>query len=57
MKLAYTLGPEIIHTPYHAETIRTQLTRNLSNVYSELRDEILVAFDELLDLQDNGERY
>ena len=31
---------------YHIPVIRGQLTRNLGNLFSDLRDEIVLAFDE-----------
>lgn len=35
--------------------IRSQLTRNIGMLYSEIRDEIVTAFDEILGLKDDGE--
>jgi len=52
-KLEYTLGREIMHNPYHQEVIRGSFTRNLGSLYPEIRDEISVAFDEILDLGNN----
>ena len=51
----YTLGPEMIKTPYHTAVVRSQLTRNIPVLYDEIRDEIICAFDEILDLKDGGE--
>ena len=51
------MGPELFHNPYHNEIVRSHLTRNLGTLYPEIRDEICLAFDEVLDLRDNGEFY
>ena len=51
----YTIGSELLQNMYHVEVVRSHLTRNLSNLYPEIRDEIFLAFDEVLDLRDNGE--
>ncbi|KAH7926831.1 cytochrome P450 [Leucogyrophana mollusca] len=52
LKIEYTLGPEIERNPYHISIIRSQLTRNLAALYPDIRDEIVVAFDETLQLED-----
>ncbi|KAJ7736224.1 cytochrome P450 [Mycena maculata] len=41
-----TIGPEISQNPYHFETIRVTLTRNLAKCFPDLHDEINYAFDE-----------
>lgn len=51
----YTLGKEIHANPYHIPIIRSQLTRNIGVLSSEIRDEIITAFDEVLDLKYDGE--
>ncbi|KAG9310148.1 cytochrome P450 [Chiua virens] len=53
IKTEYTLGPSIYHNPYHVEAVRSRLTRSLGTLYPEIRDEISVAFEEVLDLRDN----
>ncbi|KAH7886354.1 cytochrome P450 [Phlebopus sp. FC_14] len=53
LKVEYTLGPAVHHNPYHIAVIRSQLTRNLSILYPEIRDEIVTAFDDVLDLKDH----
>ena len=50
----YTLGDEVHDTPYHIAVIRTQLTRNIGKLYPEIRDEVVTAFDEVLDLRRYG---
>ncbi|KAF8844225.1 cytochrome P450 [Paxillus ammoniavirescens] len=49
----YTLGHDVHHNPYHVATIRSQLTRNLGILFPDIRDEIVTAFEESLDLQGN----
>ena len=49
------MGPELGHNLYHVETIRSRLTQNLGSLYPEIRDEVCVSFDEVLDLRDGGE--
>ncbi|KAJ7287864.1 cytochrome P450 [Mycena rebaudengoi] len=44
----YTMGPAIAFNPYHADTVRTHLTRNLGRCF--LMDEIVHAFDDVLAL-------
>ncbi|KAF8552118.1 hypothetical protein OG21DRAFT_175039 [Imleria badia] len=57
MQKKHTLGPELHHSTYHVEVIRSHLTQNLNTIYPEIRDGVSVAFDEVLDLRDSGERY
>ncbi|KAI9571037.1 cytochrome P450 [Boletus coccyginus] len=52
IQMKYTMGPELLQNMYHVEIIRSHLTRSLSSLYSEIRDEVSVAFDEVLDLRD-----
>ncbi|KIJ05875.1 hypothetical protein PAXINDRAFT_92824, partial [Paxillus involutus ATCC 200175] len=47
------LGHDVHHNPYHVAIIRSQLTRNLGNLFPDIRDEIVIAFEETLDLQAN----
>ncbi|KAF8844182.1 cytochrome P450 [Paxillus ammoniavirescens] len=53
LKFEYTLGHDIHYNPFHIPIIRSQLTRNLGILYPDIRDEVVVAFEETLDLQDN----
>jgi len=50
----YTMGPELLQNLYHVEVIRSHLTRSLGSLYPEIRDEVSVAFDEVLDLRGGG---
>jgi hypothetical protein len=51
----YTLGDEVHDIPYHIAVVRSQLTRNIGKMYPEIRDEVVTAFDEVLDLRGYGE--
>ncbi|KAJ7122772.1 cytochrome P450 [Mycena epipterygia] len=51
LQTGYTMGWGIEKDPYHAGVVRTSMTRNLSTLFPEVRDEIIVAFDDLLPLQ------
>ncbi|KAF8844183.1 cytochrome P450 [Paxillus ammoniavirescens] len=53
LKLDYTMGHDIHHNPYHVAIIRSQLTRNLATLYPDIRDEIVTAFEDTLDLRGN----
>ncbi|EIW87324.1 cytochrome P450 [Coniophora puteana RWD-64-598 SS2] len=50
-QIEYTLGPPIHHDPFHIPIIRSQLTRNLGNLYADIRDEIATAFNDELPLK------
>ena len=49
------MGPEIHHNPYHIPIVGIQLTRNIGTLYPEIREEIVAAFDDVLDLRGNGQ--
>ncbi|KAK7007969.1 cytochrome P450 [Favolaschia claudopus] len=46
----YTMGRDIAANHYHQQAIRTTLTRNLHTCFPDVRDEIISAFDEVLQL-------
>ena len=48
-------GDEVHDWQYHVGAIRNQLTRNIPTLYPGIRDEIVTAFEELLDLTGEGE--
>ncbi|KAI0050551.1 cytochrome P450 [Auriscalpium vulgare] len=48
LQVDYTFGPEIRHDPYHILIIRSQLTRGLSGILADVREEIVTAFDDLI---------
>ncbi|KAJ6452369.1 cytochrome P450 [Mycena vulgaris] len=43
-----TIGREISDNPYHLDIVRSTLTRNLGKCFSDLRDEMILAFDDTL---------
>ncbi|KAJ6505843.1 cytochrome P450 [Mycena vitilis] len=43
-----TLGRAIVENPYHHHTIRTNLTRNLHACFPDVRDEIVCAFNDVI---------
>ena len=49
------MGPEYHNDPYHIPVMRSQFPRKIGVVYPELREEIITAFDDILDLDDNGD--
>ena len=55
LNMHYALGHEILGTDHHIVVVRSQLTRNIARLYPEIRDEIVTAFDEVLDLRGHGE--
>ncbi|KAF9244079.1 cytochrome P450 [Melanogaster broomeanus] len=56
LKLEYTMGHDIHYKPYHIQIIRSQLTRSLGVLYPDIRDEVVTAFEEILDLEGNGDQ-
>ncbi|KIJ13823.1 hypothetical protein PAXINDRAFT_170142 [Paxillus involutus ATCC 200175] len=52
-KLEYMVGHDVYHNPYQIPIIRSQLVRNLEILYPDIRDEIVTAFEETLDLRGN----
>ncbi|KAJ3478571.1 hypothetical protein NLI96_g9660 [Meripilus lineatus] len=44
----FTMGTAISNNPYHVPIIRSQLTRNLSTLFSDIRDELSTAFIDLI---------
>lgn len=48
----YTLGRNITKDGYHIEIVRGMLTRNLGKLLGDVRDEIVLAFDENIPVTD-----
>jgi hypothetical protein len=48
------VGEEFIEDRYHISVTRQFLGRNLAGYVPEVRDEILLAFEDVLSLQGNG---
>ncbi|KAJ7667675.1 cytochrome P450 [Mycena polygramma] len=53
LQTGYTMGWGIVKDTYHANVVRTSVTRNLGVLFPEVRDEIVVAFDDVIPLQGN----
>ena len=54
MHFEYTLHPSITVTPrYDISVVRSQLTRALAIITSEVHDEVLAAFDDYFPLNNN----
>ncbi|KAI6106987.1 cytochrome P450, partial [Pisolithus croceorrhizus] len=51
IQVQYTMSPAILQDLYHNSILRSQLTRNLGAVYGDVRNELVVAFEETLDLK------
>ncbi|EIW87323.1 cytochrome P450 [Coniophora puteana RWD-64-598 SS2] len=51
LRVEYTLGPRIHHDPFHIPIIRSQLTRSLGVLCTDIRDEIVTAFNDELPLK------
>ncbi|KAI6159221.1 cytochrome P450 [Pisolithus thermaeus] len=51
IQVQYTMSPAILQDLYHNSILRSQLTRNLGAVYADVRNELVVAFEETLDLK------
>ncbi|KAJ7642115.1 hypothetical protein FB45DRAFT_365565 [Roridomyces roridus] len=50
LQTKFTMGPEITDNAYHHIAIRGNLTRNLHRCFPDVRDEIVSAFDDVLQL-------
>ena len=48
LQVGYTLGPEVIHNPYHVPLVRMQLNRALPKLLPEICDEIEQAFKDYI---------
>ena len=50
----FTLGPEVAKDTHRLHVVLSQLTRNLDVLFPELRDEIVLAFGDLIPVCGNG---
>jgi hypothetical protein len=50
----YTLDLLDKNDKYHADIIRSQLTRNIANTFKEVREELIMAMDDLIPTRDDG---
>ncbi|KAJ7149214.1 cytochrome P450 [Mycena crocata] len=53
IQVTLTMGAALAENPYHQATIRTSLTRNLGRCFPDVQDEIVCAFDDVLNLEDS----
>ncbi|KIK77861.1 hypothetical protein PAXRUDRAFT_775722 [Paxillus rubicundulus Ve08.2h10] len=53
LDLDHMLGRDMHDNPYHIAIIRSQLTRNLGTLCPDIRDEVVTALEETLDLRGN----
>lgn len=52
VQTAYTMGAEIVSLEYHADVVRSSLTRNIGAKFPEVRDEIITAFSDEIPTKD-----
>ncbi|OBZ73466.1 Ent-kaurene oxidase [Grifola frondosa] len=50
LQIQYTLGPSIHHNAYHIPIVRSQLTRSITGLFPEVRDEIIASFADAIPL-------
>ncbi|KAJ6498408.1 cytochrome P450 [Mycena vitilis] len=55
VQASLTMGRSIAENPYHQQTVRTSLTRNLHTCFPDVRDEIVCAFNDVVQL--NGSEW
>ncbi|KAI5993485.1 cytochrome P450 [Pisolithus albus] len=53
-KVDYLIGPGINSNPYHISVAQIHLTRNLGLYHPDSKHDVHAAFEEMLDLKDNG---
>ena len=51
----YTLDLLNEHDEYHTDIIRSQLTRNIANTFNEVREELIMAMDDLIPAREDSE--
>ncbi|KAH8828951.1 cytochrome P450 [Flagelloscypha sp. PMI_526] len=53
LQAEFTLGPEIAWDPYHVATVRGPLTRNLTTIYPEMREETVASATDHIPLSED----
>jgi hypothetical protein len=48
------VGREVTDNPYHINIVRGPLTRNLANQFEDIRDEMVLAVNDMIPLQKDG---
>ena len=54
LEAKHTLGHDTHYNPYHIAILRSRINRNLGAIYANTKDEIVTAFDEILNLEGHG---
>jgi hypothetical protein len=54
LEAKHTLGHDTHYNPYHIAILRSRINRNLGAIYADIKDEIVTAFDEILNLEGLG---
>ena len=44
----YTMGPLNANDGYHVDIVRSQLTRNIAVIFKEVREELIMAMDDMI---------
>ena len=50
----YTLDLLNKNDEYHTDVMRSQLTRNIANTFKDVREELIMAMDDLIPTRDDG---
>ena len=50
----HTLGRGVHFNPNHIAILRSRFNRNLELIHADIKDEIVTAFDEILNLEGHG---
>ncbi|TFK56599.1 cytochrome P450 [Heliocybe sulcata] len=48
VSIEYTLGPNVHTNEYHIPIVRSQLTRSLTSIFPEVKDEVFTALNEII---------
>jgi hypothetical protein len=51
LQLRHTVSPQFVDETYHIAAIRTSLNRNIDDILPDLIDEMILAFQEILESQ------
>ena len=50
----YTLDLLNVNDEYHTDVIRSQLTRNIANTFKDVREELIMAMDDLIPTREDS---
>ena len=48
MSMDWTFGSEVMRNPWHVPLVRSHLTKNLNVLFPDIREELMMAFDEYI---------